>query len=65
MKAIHWRIKVTYNVEKRFTKSLTWDDARRKTDMHPPGHRYFKGQIFLKTRPKMMINYEILAVSQY
>ena len=40
MKAIHWRIKVTYNFEKRFTKRLAWDDARR-----PPGHCYFKGQI--------------------
>ena len=29
MKAIHWRIKVTYNFEKRLTKMLTWDDTRR------------------------------------
>ena len=29
MKAIHWRIKVTYNFNKRLTKRLTWDDTRR------------------------------------
>ena len=46
MKAIHWRVKVTYNFEKRLTKRLTWDAAR------PPRHRYFKGQIFLKNPSK-------------
>ena len=29
IKAIHWRIKVTYNFEKRLTEQQTWDDARR------------------------------------
>ena len=36
MKAIHWRIKVTYNFEKRLTKSQTSDDARRPPDARPP-----------------------------
>ena len=31
MKAIHWRIKITYNFEKRLTKRFTWDDARPPT----------------------------------
>ena len=31
--------------KKSFTKMLTLDDAR------PPGHRYFKGQIFFREKP--------------
>ena len=48
MKAIHWRIKVTYNFEKR----LTWDDARRQPIRRPPDHCYFKWQIFGKNPSK-------------
>ena len=35
MKAIHWRINVTYNFEKRLTKRLTWDDTRSQTPAFP------------------------------
>ena len=34
MKAIHWRIKVTYNFEKRLTKRLTWDNAYHPIPAH-------------------------------
>ena len=39
-----------------FEKKLTWDDVRRLTPKAcPPRHRCFKGQIFEKTCPKMVI----------
>ena len=51
MEAIHQRIKVTYNFEKGKPQTMPTGHTR------PPGHRYFKGQIFLKTSPKINIYY--------
>ena len=67
MKAIHWRIKVTYNFEKknvnqngnlrqRPTSARPPDayppEARPTPDIRPPGNFYFKGRIFVKKTNK-------------
>ena len=54
MKAIHLRIKVIYNFEKKVNL------GRRLPARRPPRHCYFKGQIFLKTRPKIRTGCDIL-----
>ena len=53
MKAIHWRIKVTYNFEKKVNPKVNL--GRRPTPACPPaaclpGHCFFKGWILKKNR---------------
>ena len=48
MKAICWRLKVTYNFEKTLTKRLTSDDARRQTSNTRPDIAILKDRSFLK-----------------